>query len=208
MSALDLVIVKKGEAELPGITDKYIPRRLGPKRASKIRKLFNLGKEDDVRKYAATYRREVKPRTKNGKTVKRYKTPYIQRLVTPRRIHLKKRQLQEKKERAQKSQKDAAEYAKLLKKRLNEARERRASVVAKRRESSRRESTKRESTKDTTAAKKDDTKKRPRPAKDEKAPAKPAAKGAKAPAKPAAAAPKAEPKAAASKKPAAKKQKQ
>lgn len=40
MSALDLVIVKKGDAELPGITDKYVPRRLGPKRASKIRKLF------------------------------------------------------------------------------------------------------------------------------------------------------------------------
>lgn len=40
LSALDLVIVKKGDAELPGITDKYVPRRLGPKRASKIRKLF------------------------------------------------------------------------------------------------------------------------------------------------------------------------
>ncbi len=40
IAALMLVIVKKGEAELPGITDKYVPRRLGPKRASKIRKLF------------------------------------------------------------------------------------------------------------------------------------------------------------------------
>jgi len=28
-----------------------VPRRLGPKRATKIRRLFNLGKEDDVRKY-------------------------------------------------------------------------------------------------------------------------------------------------------------
>jgi small subunit ribosomal protein S6e len=28
-----------------------VPRRLGPKRASKIRKLFNLSKEDDVRQY-------------------------------------------------------------------------------------------------------------------------------------------------------------
>ena len=40
MSVLSLVITKKGEGELPGITDKYIPRRLGPHRASKIRKLF------------------------------------------------------------------------------------------------------------------------------------------------------------------------
>jgi len=40
-----------GEQEIPGLTDVTIPRRLGPKRASKIRKLFNLKKEDDVRQY-------------------------------------------------------------------------------------------------------------------------------------------------------------
>jgi len=40
-----------GEAEIPGLTDKTVPRRLGPKRASKIRRLFNLGKDDDVRQY-------------------------------------------------------------------------------------------------------------------------------------------------------------
>jgi len=33
------------------LTDKIVPRRLGPKRATKIRRLFNLTKEDDVRKY-------------------------------------------------------------------------------------------------------------------------------------------------------------
>lgn len=40
-----------GEKDIPGLTDTTIPRRLGPKRASKIRKLFNLSKEDDVRQY-------------------------------------------------------------------------------------------------------------------------------------------------------------
>lgn len=40
-----------GEQEIPGLTDTTVPRRLGPKRASKIRKLFNLTKNDDVRKY-------------------------------------------------------------------------------------------------------------------------------------------------------------
>ena len=40
-----------GEGEIPGLTDTQIPKKLGPKRASKIRKLFNLGPEDDVRKY-------------------------------------------------------------------------------------------------------------------------------------------------------------
>ena len=49
----------------------------GPKRASKIRKLFNLGKDDDVRKYVNTYRRTFT--TKDGK--KHSKAPKIQRYV-------------------------------------------------------------------------------------------------------------------------------
>jgi len=53
LSVLNLVVVKKGAAEIEGLTDKQKPRRLGPKRASKIRKLFNLEKGDDVRKYVA-----------------------------------------------------------------------------------------------------------------------------------------------------------
>ena len=46
-----------GEQELPGLTDEEKPRLRGPKRASKIRKLFNLTKDDDVRKYVNTYRK-------------------------------------------------------------------------------------------------------------------------------------------------------
>ena len=42
-----------------------VPRRLGPKRASKIRKLFALAKEDDVRKYVI--RREI-PAKSDDKT--------------------------------------------------------------------------------------------------------------------------------------------
>jgi small subunit ribosomal protein S6e len=51
LSVINLVVVAKGENEIPGLTDTVKPRRLGPKRASKIKKLFNLSKEDDVRKY-------------------------------------------------------------------------------------------------------------------------------------------------------------
>lgn len=40
-----------GDNEIPGLTDSSVPRRLGPKRAVKIRRLFNLTKDDDVRKY-------------------------------------------------------------------------------------------------------------------------------------------------------------
>uniref|UniRef100_H0Z1N0 Small ribosomal subunit protein eS6 n=1 Tax=Taeniopygia guttata TaxID=59729 RepID=H0Z1N0_TAEGU len=78
LSVLNLVIVKKGEKDIPGLTDTTVPRRLGPKRASRIRKLFNLSKEDDVRQYVVR-----KPLNKEGKKP-RTKAPKIQRLVTPR----------------------------------------------------------------------------------------------------------------------------
>ena len=47
ISILNLNIVKQGEKELPGLTDAESarPRRLGPKRASNIRKTFNLEKD-------------------------------------------------------------------------------------------------------------------------------------------------------------------
>lgn len=60
MAALSLVIVKQGESDIAGLTDVQIPKRLGPKRATKIRKMFNLTKEDDVRKYVI--RREIQPK--------------------------------------------------------------------------------------------------------------------------------------------------
>lgn len=63
--------------EIPGLTDAIVPRRLGPKRASKIRKLFNLSKEDDVRQFVVK-----QPVQKEGKK-ERYKAPKIQRLITP-----------------------------------------------------------------------------------------------------------------------------
>ena len=56
-----LIPLAAGEKEIPGLTDSTVPRRLGPKRASKIRKLFNLSKEDDVRQYVVR-----RPVTKEG----------------------------------------------------------------------------------------------------------------------------------------------
>jgi small subunit ribosomal protein S6e len=50
LSVLALAIVKQGEATIPGLTDEESvkPKRLGPKRATKIRRFFGLSKEDDV----------------------------------------------------------------------------------------------------------------------------------------------------------------
>ena len=76
LSVLSVVIVKQGDDDLPGLTDVTHPKRLGPKRASKIRKFFNLTKEDDVRKFVI--RREVQPKNADKKPYT--KAPKIQRL--------------------------------------------------------------------------------------------------------------------------------
>lgn len=84
-------------------------KTLGPKRVGKIRKFFDLKKEDDVRQFVI--RRELP--AKEGKP-KRTKAPKIQRLVTPERVQRKRRRLVLKKLRYEKNQKEAAEYNKLV----------------------------------------------------------------------------------------------
>ncbi|KRY37970.1 40S ribosomal protein S6 [Trichinella spiralis] len=115
LSVLNLVIVKKGEGDVEGLTDKSIPRPLGPKRASKIRKLFNLSYEDDVRKYVV--RRELP--AKDGKKA-RSKAPKIQRLITPRVLQRRRHRLALKRRRAIKRREQALEYHKLLAQRQKE----------------------------------------------------------------------------------------
>merc|ERR1719315_107243 len=101
LSVLNLVIVKKGDNDIPGLTDTTVPRRLGPKRVGKIRKLFNLSKEDDVRSYII---RRPLPQ-KEGETKQKMKAPAIQRLVTPVRLQRKRAILAKKRMRAEKARK-------------------------------------------------------------------------------------------------------
>lgn len=110
-----------GENEIPGLTDNTVPRRLGPKRANKIRKLFNLTKEDDVRQYVV---RRPMP-VKEGKK-ERSKAPKIQRLITPQLLQRKRKRLAKKRQRAVKRRDEATEYAKVLAQRQKEAKERKA----------------------------------------------------------------------------------
>ena len=128
LSVLNMVITKQGDAPIPGLTDTEVPKMRGPKRASKIRKLFNLTKEDDVRKYVNIYRREWE---KDGK--KRSRAPKIQRLVTPQTVQRKRHIRSLKTAKIAKSKAEAAEYHKLLQLRLKEARERRSESLAKKR---------------------------------------------------------------------------
>ncbi|KXT02512.1 hypothetical protein AC579_336 [Pseudocercospora musae] len=118
LSVLALSIVKQGDADIPGLTDTVHPKRLGPKRATKIRRFFGLSKEDDVRKFVI--RREVQP--KEGKEgAKPYtKAPRIQRLVTPQRLQHKRHRIALKRRRAEASKDAANEYAQILHKRVAE----------------------------------------------------------------------------------------
>lgn len=134
MSVLALVIVKKGEKDIPGLTDTSVPRRLGPKRASKIRKLYNLSKVDDVRPYVI---RRPLPAKDNKKAIS--KAPKIQRLITPVVLQRKRRRIALKKKRQAASKEAAADYAKLLAQRKKESKAKREEAK-RRRSASMRES--------------------------------------------------------------------
>ncbi|KAI9777317.1 MAG: 40S ribosomal protein S6 [Geoglossum umbratile] len=134
LAVLSLAIVKQGEADIPGLTDVVHPKRLGPKRATKIRRFFSLSKDDDVRKFVI--RREVQPK---GEGKKPYtKAPKIQRLVTPQRLQRKRHRVALKRRHAEASKDAANDYAQLLAKRVaeekakkTELRKRRASSMKK-----------------------------------------------------------------------------
>jgi len=112
IAVLSLIIVKNGEQPLPGLTDVQIPRRLGPKRVDKIRKMFNLTKEDDPRDYIV--RRKVK--TKTGNHI--IKKPKIQRLVTPAVLHRRKNEKKQVKLRKERSKQNRANYFNRLTKKV------------------------------------------------------------------------------------------
>ncbi|XP_068965466.1 small ribosomal subunit protein eS6-like, partial [Bombus flavifrons] len=128
-----LVIVKKGEKDIPDLTDKEVPRRLGPKRASKIRKLLNLSKEDDVRRFVVK-----RPIQKEGKP-QRSKAPKIH-LIIPLTLQRKRHRLALKRRRCLARKQQAAEYAKLLAQRQKEAKNRHQEELKQRRSASMRDS--------------------------------------------------------------------
>merc|ERR1711881_320156 len=133
LSVISVVIAKKGDNDIPGLTDNTIPRRLGPKRASKIRKLFNLEKDDNVCNYVIKRPHPVK----EGKKPQ-FKAPKVQRLVTPITLQRKRHRLALKRKRAEKNRQAAAEYAKILAPRQKEAKE--AKELRRKRSASLRES--------------------------------------------------------------------
>ncbi len=106
LGAINLVLVKKGQSEIPKLTDTTAPRRLGPKRANKIRKLFGMEKHSDNIGVKGAAKKNVfrfdvckavvkrVTKTVGGKTF--YKAPKIQRLITNERLYRKKQRREEK----------------------------------------------------------------------------------------------------------------
>jgi len=136
LAVISMMIVKKGDGEIPGLTDNTIPRRLGPKRASKIRKLFNLTKEDNVTQYVI--KRPLAPKEGKEQKKPKFKAPKIQRLVTPVMLQRKRHRVAIKRRRVEKNKQAAAEYAKILAQRQKEAKE--AKEMRRKRSASLRES--------------------------------------------------------------------
>eukprot|EP00401_Gymnodinium_catenatum_P031473 CAMPEP_0117495960 /NCGR_PEP_ID=MMETSP0784-20121206/20404_1 /TAXON_ID=39447 /ORGANISM="" /LENGTH=234 /DNA_ID=CAMNT_0005290903 /DNA_START=74 /DNA_END=778 /DNA_ORIENTATION=+ len=120
LAVLSLVVAKKGAEDIPGLTDEEKPRRLGPKRASNIRKLFNLEKKDDVRKFVV--RREAG---------KKKKAPRIQRLVTPEMLQRKRYFRSQVRTRMVLAKKLKQDYQKRVTEYRQEQKEARAAEVAK-----------------------------------------------------------------------------
>merc|ERR1719157_447334 len=123
LATLQLVIAKKGPEDVPGLTDDNRPRRLGPKRAANIRKLFNLEKKDDVKQFV------VRRLTKEGG--KKKKAPKIQRLVTRSLLQRKRTFRADTRKHMQVAKKLKAEYTTRLSEYRQEQKEMRAAEVAK-----------------------------------------------------------------------------
>jgi small subunit ribosomal protein S6e len=120
LSVLSLVIIKRGPADLAGLTDPDSdkPSSRAPKRASNIRKAYALTKDDDVRQFVL--RKVVKGKEGKKDTIK---SPKIQRLITPRMLQHKRRRIALKKRRTATSQTAKAEYNKIVTQRRKDKRQ-------------------------------------------------------------------------------------
>jgi small subunit ribosomal protein S6e len=116
---LSVTIVKKGEKEIPGVTDTTVPRRLGPKRANNIRKLYGIERQEkDQSITTALIKKNVTRRTfkskKNPAAALRQKAPKIQRLITDVRLRRKRINKEDKVRRWKKTIEARAAYSKLI----------------------------------------------------------------------------------------------
>ncbi len=124
ITSLNLIVIKKGESDIEGLTDVNNPLRLGPKRANKIRKFFNLprhwdnrGKKNSQNITVSNFdvmKAVVKRVTKEVEDKKYYKAPKITRLTTTERLRNKRSKKQKKLQSCIDNQRKAKEFARQL----------------------------------------------------------------------------------------------
>jgi small subunit ribosomal protein S6e len=105
IGVLNLSIVKEGK-EIAGLTGFSKKNNFGPKRASKIRKLFTLSKGENIKKYI------IKKTFMKNENTDKLKHPKIQRLITPIKIQRKRLRLSKKKKDFLKTKLQLLEYGK------------------------------------------------------------------------------------------------
>jgi small subunit ribosomal protein S6e len=125
VGCLHFTIVSKGAKEIEGLTNVKTPRRLGPKRANKIRKLFGLPKHSDnigkkgkskinVDRFDVTRYVVKRPmKVKGDKSY--YKAPKIQRLITSQRLRRKRDARKDKLKKVEESNTEYKAYVDKLK---------------------------------------------------------------------------------------------
>lgn len=127
-----LKITKKGDKPIPGLTEEKDaqPKRLGPKRATKILKNFGLLSVYTDKKKSTEERKNLRfmitkfaPKrtvtTKNGKEY--VKRPKVQRLITPERLRRKRLLKALQKQRREAREKELEAYKATLKKLFGKA---------------------------------------------------------------------------------------
>lgn len=146
LAVVNLSILKRGETDIEGLTDEASkrPARYFLKRASKLRKLFGLGKKDDVTKFGL--RTVVTKTSKSGKTSKKVIQPQIQRLITPARLHMKAQHKKTIEKRNLATKKAAEEFNGILAVRRKQFAEKKSAAAAKKRSLSRKLSDRKVST--------------------------------------------------------------
>ncbi|KAL0266031.1 UNVERIFIED_CONTAM: hypothetical protein PYX00_011748 [Menopon gallinae] len=105
IAVVSMIILKEGEKPIEGLTDRVVECSHLPKRATKLRKLFNIPKDADIVEF-------IKEQIRKNSDSEKIKYPRIKvtRLVTPERIERKKKRLEEKAAKRIKSERERKEY--------------------------------------------------------------------------------------------------
>ena len=105
IAVVSMIILKEGENPIEGLTDRVVECSHLPKRATKLRQMFNIPKDADIARF-------IKDQIKANAGTEKVKYPRIKvtRLITPLKIERKKRRMEEKEARKSKSEQEKKDY--------------------------------------------------------------------------------------------------